>query len=160
MAGRNVNRIKTSNTWLVWILAGLVLGFVLGFIATVFRTDRRVNDDSRLLFQLTAVSEYKSLALLEYKYADTAHALKAIQDLITFMDRLGGSKLVANRPILAFDRSVAYTRLALLDEKIGDMQGYRHNLAFAAQCGKGLGDTHTSEKHLREGAENLDFYLP
>jgi len=158
MVGPNGNRV--SNTWLVWILSGLGLGLVLGFVAGVFQTHRRLCDSSRLLFQLTAVSEYKSLALLEYKHADTAHALSAMQDLVSFMDRVGRSHLIVNQPILEFDRSVTYTRLALLDEKSGDMEGYRQHIAFAAQCAKRVGETDTSEAHLREGAENLDTNLP
>jgi uncharacterized protein YggL (DUF469 family) len=145
-----------SRTVISWVLVGLALGAVGGAICA----HQAVNKRSRYLSQIMAVSEYQNLALLQYKHADTIHGKQSLQDLLAFMDRVEASRLSGSQDVLDFDRCLTYIRLALLDEKSGDVGAYQKDIAAAANCSKKLNNKDTSEAHLREVITKLDAYLP
>jgi hypothetical protein len=142
-----------TRIWILWILVGLALGIVGG----VFRAHQTVNKTSKYLSQLMAVSEYENLALLQYKHADTDRARQSMQDLLSFMDQVDASQLAEDKRTLEFDRSLTYMRLALLDEKSGDMESSRKHIAAAEES---IRITDPSETHLRQIVARLDSYLP
>jgi hypothetical protein len=152
------NREKTgqAKALLPWILIGLALGGVGGAI----HAHRTLNKNSQILSQIAAVSEYQNLALLQYKYADTDHARQSMQDLLSFMDHVEASHLLADKEVLEFDRSLTYMRLALLDEKSGDLEASRKDFAAAAESSEKLRNGDASEVHLRQIIAQLDSYLP
>ncbi|MFZ0276650.1 MAG: hypothetical protein WA254_19480 [Candidatus Sulfotelmatobacter sp.] len=136
-----------------WILIGLALGAVGGAVYARQRLDK----NSKYLSQWLAISEYENLAGLEYKHADTDHAKKAQQDLLTFMDYAEANRLATDKRTLEIDRGLTYMRLALLDEKSGDLEASRAHIAAAA---KTLQLDDTSEAHLRQIIAKMDSSLP
>jgi hypothetical protein len=100
------------------------------------------------------------LANLQYKHADTDHARQSQQDLLGFMDHAEENQLAVDKVTLEFDRSQTYMRLALLDEKSGDIEASRKHIVAAAECSKKLQNKDTSEAHLRQIIAKLDSYLP
>jgi hypothetical protein len=110
-----------------WILAGLLLGGVSGAIYA----HGRLVTSSKYLSQWLAISEYDNLALLQYKYANADHARQSLQDLINFMDRTEADHLAPDEQALGIDRALTYMRLALLDEKVGDVKAARAHIAEA-----------------------------
>jgi uncharacterized protein YggL (DUF469 family) len=145
-----------SQTLILWILIGLALGAVGGAIYA----HQAVKKRSRYLSQMMAVSEYQNLALLQYKHADTIHGKQSLQDLLAFMDRVEASRLSGSQDVLDFDRCLTYMRLALLDEKSGDVEAHQEDIAAASDCSKKLNNKDPSEAHLRQIIAKLDSYLP
>lgn len=151
--------IDTRNKTRYW--RGLVLvGLALGAFGGAIYAHRALNRNSRYLSQLLAVSEYEKIALLQYKHADIDHGRQSMRDLLSFMDHVEASNLVVDEDVFEFDRSLAYMRLALLDEKSGDIEASRRHIEAAADCAKRLRSTDSSEAHLREVTGKLDSYLP
>jgi hypothetical protein len=142
-----------ARTCVPWILIGLALGALGGAI----RAHQTLNKNSRYVSQLMAVSEYENLALLQYKHADTDHAKQAMQDLLGFMDHVEASQLVEDKRPLEFDRSLTSMRLALLDEKSGDIEASQKHMAATEES---IQITDPSEAHLRQIIARLDSYLP
>jgi len=110
--------------------------------------------------QTLALSEYENLALLQYKYSSLDHARQSLHDLLNFMARTEASQLAPDKAVLEGDRSLTFTRLALLDEKSGDLDAFHRNIAAAAECSKRIGNKDTSEERMRQVATRLDSYLP
>jgi hypothetical protein len=138
----------------------LIIGLGIGVVGGTTRARQSIDKNSRFLSQLTAVSEYENLTLLQYKYSDTDHARQAMQDLLDFINRVDASELAADRNVLEFDRSLTYMRLALLDEKSGNLQASRKNIDGAIDSSKKLGNANASEARLRQVAASLDSHLP
>jgi len=145
-----------ARAWLPWILVGLILGTSGGAI----HAHRTVNKNFKMLCQMMAVSEYQNLALLQYKYADLDHARQSMQDLLSFMNHAEETGLVVDREAFEFDRSLTYVRLALLDEKSGDIEASQRHIAAAAECSRRLGNKDASEAQLRQTVTRLDSHLP
>ena len=141
---------------ILWVIVGLTVGVTGGAILA----HRVLTPNSRMLSQWLAVSEYENLALLQYKHADTQHARQALQGLVSFMDRAEISQLVADKTTLEFDRSLAYMRLAMLDQKSGDMEAYKNHFGEATELSKRLGNKDVSEAHMREVVVKLDDNIP
>jgi hypothetical protein len=136
-----------------WILIGLVLGVVGGAVYARQRLDK----NSKYLSQWLAISEYENLAGLQYKHADRDHARKAQLDLLTFMDYAEANQLATDKKTLEIDRGLTYMRLAVLDDKSGDLEASRRHISAAA---KTLQIDDTSETHLRQIIAKMDSSLP
>jgi|HubBroStandDraft_1064217.scaffolds.fasta_scaffold03381_4 hypothetical protein len=136
-----------------WILIGLTLGALGGVVYGHLRLDK----NSTYLSQWLAFSEYEGLVGLQYKHADADHAKQSQQDLLSFMDHAEANQLTADKRTVQIDRGLTYMRLALLDEKSGDIEAFRKHIAAAA---KELQLNDTSEAHLRQIIAKLDSSLP
>jgi hypothetical protein len=153
-ASRNIAEKAGNVRGLIpWILIGLVLGAALSAVYA----HQRLEKSSGYLSQWAAFSEYENLALLQYKYADTNHARRSLQDLLSFMDHAEANRLAPDKGALEIDRGLTYMRLALLDEKDGDIEASRMHIATAA---KELRINDTSEAHLRQIIARMDSSLP
>ena len=153
-AGRN-SQEKGGHvrTLMPWILMGLALGAAGGALLAHQKLDK----SSKYLSQWLAFSEYENLAGLQYKHPDTDHARQSQQDLLSFMDHAEANQLAADKRTLEIDRGLTYMRLALLDEKSGDIEASRKHIAAAA---KKLQLNDASEAHLRQVIARLDSNLP
>jgi hypothetical protein len=156
MNSGNPKKISSARVAIPWILIGLMIGGGSGAISA----HHRLNRNFKMLSQMMAVSEYQNLALLQYKYADLYHARQSMQDLLSFMNQVEKSGLAVDKGAFEFDRSLAYMRLALLDEKSGDVEASRKHIAEAADCSTRIGNKDASEANLRQVATKLDYYLP
>ena len=141
-------------------IALVLIGLVIGGFGGATVANRTVSRNAQIICQTLALTEYQNLALLQYKYAGPDYARRSLQDLLNFMDQIEASQLAAEKDTLEFDRSLAYTRLALLDEKSGDIESAQAHIAAAAQSARKLGDKDASEAKLRQVVTRLDSYLP
>jgi hypothetical protein len=73
------------------------------------------------------------------------------------MEHAEENQLAVDKKTLEIDRGLTYMRLALLDEKRGDIEASRKHIAAAA---KTLQLNDTSEVHLRQIIAKLDSHLP
>jgi hypothetical protein len=143
-------------TTILWVIVGLTAGAMGGAIFA----HRVLTPNSETLSQWLAVAEYENLALLQYKHADTQHARRAMQGLVSFMDRVEMSQLVGDKATFELDRSLANMRLAILDQKSGDIEAYKKHFGVAAEFSQRLGNKDVSEAHMREVVARLDDNLP
>jgi hypothetical protein len=67
--------------------------------------------------QWVALSQYESLALLQYEQSDLPHARQALLDVLKFLDETEASNRVGEQKSIDGDRGLTYMRLALLEEK-------------------------------------------
>jgi hypothetical protein len=156
-AGANGREKRDGTRALLYLI---FVGLAIGGLAGATLANRVVNRNAQSISQTLAVSEYQNMALLQYKYADLDHARQSMQDLLSFMEQVEQSGLGVDRVALDFDRSLTYMRLALLDEKTGDIEASEKHIAVAAECSKKLGNKDPSEAHLRQIVTRLDSYLP
>jgi hypothetical protein len=107
-------------------LAATLAGFPLGYR----HAQRTVGVGASLASQFLALSQYKALANLQYKEADTAHSTQAQLDLVHFMQQLEGRQAIADRPRFDYDRARALMHLALRAQQDGndeEFQSYLHD---------------------------------
>jgi hypothetical protein len=107
-------------------LAATSVGFPLGF----WYAQHSMGDGAAIFSQTLALSQYETLADLQYKQADPAHGTQAQLDLVNFMNLLEARQKIALPREFDYDRGRALMRLALLAEQAGNdpaFQKYLHD---------------------------------
>lgn|SRR5487761_648820 len=128
--------------------AGLPLGFGLGH--------RLFDRDTRTLSDILALAEYETLAGAQYKQADIPHAKDALLDLLRFMNQMETNHRVEIQKAIDLDRGVTYMRLALLDEKSGNVQQAQDYIGKAQESMKKRDGKDVPEDKLRELVTKFD----
>jgi len=95
------------------LLIGILLGLPLGYL----RAQKSVGGGSKINSQWVALSQYESLALLQYEQSDLPHARQALLDVLKFLDETEASNRVGEQKSIDGDRGLMYMRLALLEQK-------------------------------------------
>jgi hypothetical protein len=125
-------RVKSSGL-------ALIVGLGVGVSVGVVHARRTVGVGLRLLSQDAAGGEYAQLAHLQYRYADELHARAALLDFINFAQQMRDTGKVEDRKTLDLDVAHAYMRLAGLDRRGGNMDGYQSNVSHAQDALRELG---------------------
>lgn len=133
-------------------LAGVLMGFPLGF----WHAQRTVGVGAKILSQSLALSEYETLANLQYKQADPEHGTEAQRDLLSFMRQLQATQEVAVSQELDFDQAKVLMRLALLEEQGGYSEGFQRYLHEAQESLHHSTHCSFSEKQMREFIAQAD----
>jgi hypothetical protein len=121
--------MKRVAKYALLILAAALVGFPIGF----WHAENSVGVGAAILSQAIALSEYETLANMQYKQADSFHGAQAQLDLLSFMEQLRTKQKIALPMELDHDQAKAFMRLALLDEQAGDNQGFQQNLHQAQE---------------------------
>lgn len=105
-------------------LVAALVGFPLGF----WHAQRTIAVGANILSQTLALSQYETLANLQYKQADPTHATQSQLDLVKFMQQLEATQTIAVRWEFDHDRARALMHLALLAKKAGNDDAFQQYL--------------------------------
>ena len=122
----------------------------IGFPVGLWNTRRTFGEGARIFSQSMAVTEYETLANLQYKQADAEHGAQAEQDLLTFMQQLQAKQEIAMPRSFAYVQAEALMRLALLDEQSGNYAAYQQHLQQAQEKLSTVDNRWYKEKQMRE----------
>jgi hypothetical protein len=95
------------------ILIGTLVGLPLGYL----RGHKSIGGGSKIMSQWVAMSQYQTLALLEYEQSDVTHGRQALLDVLKFLDETEAGNRAGDQKTIDADRGLTYMRLALLEEK-------------------------------------------
>jgi hypothetical protein len=112
----------------------LIVGLGVGISVGIAYARRTVGLGLKLLSQQAAGGEYAQLAHLQYRYADASHARAALLDFINFAQQMKDTGKVVDSKTLNLDVAHAYMRLAGLDRRAGNMDGYQSNVSHAQEA--------------------------
>lgn len=132
--------------------AGLILGLPLG----LGLGHRAFDKENELFSDVLALSEYETLAGIQYKESDVPHARQALLDLIRFMDEMETNNRLGLQKSMDLDRGMAFMRLAFLEEKAGnpsESAAYIHKAQAVLSKRDG---SEQSEEYLREQITRYD----
>jgi hypothetical protein len=118
---------------LVFQVVAFLVGLGAGISVGAARTSRAVRDGARWMSATASVGTYAALAHLQYRYADEPHARTALSDFVNFAQQAKASGKISDGRAFALDVAHAYMRLAGLDRRAGNMEGYRTNLSHAQE---------------------------
>ena len=93
---------------------------------------------------------------MQYKYSGPAERKQANIDLLQFMQEMETSKKRLNQKSIDGDRGFVYMRLALLEEKAGNLESARAYIQQAQASFKKRGDAEFSPDKEREGMKKFD----
>jgi len=127
------------------LLAAACVGFPVGF----WHAHSTIGDGAAMLSQTLALSEYETLANLQYKQADAEHGAQAELDLLHFMQQLQARQKIALAREFAYDEAKVQMRLALLEEQAGDYAGYQQHLQQAQETLSNADKRWYTEKQVR-----------
>lgn len=122
----------------------LIVGLIAGILVGALYARQTIGTSSNWMSQWAAVGTYAELTNLQYRYADEAHARAALSDFVSFADQLKAKGPVSDPKSFGFDVALTYMRLAMLDRRAGNMDGYQANLSRAQEALKAAGSQHTS----------------
>lgn len=126
------------------LIAGLTAGISVG----VVYAKQTIGTSSNWMSQWAAVGTYAELTNLQYRYADEAHARAALADFAKFAEQLKAKGTISDPKTFGFDVALAYMRLATLDRRAGNTEGYQANLSHAQEALKAAGSQHTSAEEM------------
>src|SRR5213080_506225 len=126
----------------------LVVGLIAGISVGVLYARQTIGTSSNWMSQWAAVGTYAELTNLQYQYADEAHARAALSDFVKFAEQLRAKGTISDPKTFGFDVALAYMRLAMLDRRAGNMDGYQANLSSAQDALKAAGSEHTSADEM------------
>ena len=108
-----------------------------------------------MMSQFLALKEFEVLTSLQYKESDPQRGRTALLDIPSFMRRMESEeKLSASiQRGVDLDRGITYMRLAVLDERAGNIESSKQFIR-QAQASMKLKDA--SENHLREVVAKFD----
>jgi hypothetical protein len=105
-------------------LVAALAGFLLGF----HHAERTIGAGANIFAQTLALTQYETLANLQYQEADVAHATQAQLDLVKFMQQLEARQTIAVPRTFSYERAQALMHLALLSEQAGNDEAFQHYL--------------------------------
>jgi hypothetical protein len=133
-------------------LAAALVGFPLGFR----HARNSIGDGAAMLSQTLALSEYETLANLQFKQADAQHGSQAQLDLLSFMQQLQASQKIAVPRALDYDRARVFMRLAMLEKQAGDHDKFQQYLRQAQQSLSRADHKWYTEDKMRKFIEEAD----
>lgn len=134
------------------IVGGLVVGLLVGFVLG----QRSFNSGIGMFSDVLALGEFETLTSLEFKEAAEPQAKQALLDLIQFMDDMETNGRSAIQREIELDRSIVYMRLALLEEKTGNLSESKNYVARAQETLKKRDGSSMPEDKLRDLAAKFD----
>lgn len=131
----------------------LVVGLGAGISIGVVYSRRTISLSNERMSQWAAVGTYAALAHLQYRYADEQHARTALSDFLSFAQQAKTAGKISDGKAFSLDVAHAYMRLAGLDRRDGNMEGYRENLSRAQEVLREFG----ARDNLAE--DNIERFL-
>jgi hypothetical protein len=119
--------MKQVVKYLLLTLVAAVAGFLLGFR----HAERTIGAGANIFAQTLALSQYETLANLQYQEADTTHATQAQLDLAKFMHQLEVRQTIAVPRAFSYERAKTLMHLALLSEQAGNDEAFQQYLRDA-----------------------------
>ena len=127
------------------MLAASFAGFPLGY----WHARSSMGNGAEILSQTLALSQYETLADLQYRQADAAHGAQAQLDLLNFMQQLEARQKIAMPRAFDYDRARVLMRLAVLAEQAGNDQAFQQYLHDAQKSLDNADHKWYSEKAMR-----------
>jgi hypothetical protein len=145
-----------------WMKSGLALivGLAVGGSLGVIHASRTIGMSASWMSQWAAVGQYAQLADLQYRYADEPHARAALADFLNFAQRMKDARKVSDSRTLGIDVALAYMRLAALDRRAGNADGYQSNVSRAQEALQVVGVQGTSVDEMQKMLERFDSGTP
>lgn len=112
----------------------LVVGLGAGISVGVIYARHTIGMSNRRMSQWAAVGTYAALAHLQYRYADEQHARAALSDFLSFAQQAKTAGKISDGRAFGLDVAHAYMRLAGLDRRGGNMDGYQSNVSHAQEA--------------------------
>jgi hypothetical protein len=139
---------------LVLSLAGLIVGLPLGF----WRGNQSLGEGAQIMADAYGLGEYEILAALQYKNSTLEYSKQAQLDLLQFMQQMEVANKQSLQKSIDGDRGFAYMRVALLEERGGNMESSRVCFQKAQESFKRRrsNDVH-SEEQLRDMIAKYDL---
>jgi hypothetical protein len=134
----------------------LVVGLGAGIPVGVIYARHTIGLSSGWMSQWAAVGTYAQLADFQYQYADEPHARAALSDFLSFAQRLRATDYVTDPKAFEVSVARAYLRLAVLDRRAGNTDGYRSDLSRAQDAQRAAGSPHTSVEDIERVVNRLD----
>lgn len=117
----------------------VAIGRGVGAVVGVKYARHTVGSSEARMSQWAAVGDHAALAHLQYRYADEAHARAAEPDFVSFAQQAKTSGKVSDGKTFSLDVAYAYVRLAGLDRRDGNMEGYKANRSRAKEAVREFG---------------------
>jgi hypothetical protein len=137
--------MKTFAKYGLLTFVAALAGFPLGY----WHAQRTIAVGADILSQTLALSQYETLANLQYKQADAAHGTQAQLDLVNFMQQLDSRQTIAVRREFDYDRARALMHLALLAQQAGNDEQYQQYLHDAQKSLDDVDEKWPSEETMR-----------
>jgi len=138
--------MKQVAKYVLLTLVAALAGFLLGFR----HAERTVGAGSTIFAQMLALSQYETLANLQYQEADAAHATQAQLDLVKFMQQLEARQTIAVPRAFNYERAQALMHLALLSEQAGNDEAFQQYLHDAQKSLDDVDQKWYSEEAMRK----------
>lgn len=126
----------------------LIVGLIAGISVGVLYAKQTIGTSSNWMSQWAAVGTYAQLTNLQYRYADEPHGRAALSDFVNFAEQLKAKGTISDPKAFGFDVALAYMRLATLERRAGNMEGYQANLSRAQEALKAAGSQHTAPEEM------------
>ncbi len=133
------------------MLLGFVIGGTLGYYAA--RTFTRA---SVVLGNMTSAAGYGNLAYMQYRHATPERAREALLGFVDYSKSLETMPDGEKDKVLLRDRALSYMRLALLEEKAGNINLSRQYAQAAQESFTAGGGRTSSGEELRTLVTTLD----
>ncbi len=116
--------MKRVAKYVLLTLVAAIAGFLLGFR----HAERTIGAGANIFAQMLALSQYETLADLQYQEANAAHAMQAQLDLAKFMQQLEARQTIAVPQTFNYERAKTLMHLALLSEQAGNDEAFQQYL--------------------------------
>jgi hypothetical protein len=100
--------------------------------------------------QTRALGEYETLVDIQYRNADYLHAKSALLNLVDFMNQMQERQKIVDHRAFVNDECITYMRLALLEEKAGNVEDSQHYIQQAREVLKREYHKNYSEEFVRK----------
>jgi hypothetical protein len=139
-------------TYAMILLIGTLMGLPLGYL----RAQKSIGGGSKIMSQWVALSQYESLAQMQYEQSDLAHGRQALLDVLKFLDETEASNRVGDQKSINADRGLTYVRLGLLEEKADNHDFSQDYIRKAQVSFKNCDGKEYSDEDLRNLMTKLD----
>jgi hypothetical protein len=133
-------------------LAAALVGYPLGY----WHAGNSMGEGAAILSQSLALSEYETLANLQFKQADVQHGSQAQLDLLSFMQQLQAGQKIAVPRALDYDRARVFMRLAMVEEQAGNDDKFQQYLRQAQESLNHADRKWYAEDKMRKFIEEAD----
>ncbi len=134
-------------TYAIALLTGLSVGSLFGFKTTSERLSL-----TRFVFTFPPES-LNDYAYIQYKQARTEDAKNALRLQASFLEQM---EHIQPDRLIESDLGTAYTRLAVLEEKDGNVEQYRLNIEKARDCIELNDKERLSDADIKAAAQRMD----
>lgn len=135
-----------------WVIGFAVAGACVGFLTGYSREIRSMRESSTFMSESAALGQYGQLAFWEYQNADAEHAKAALNDEVTFIDRMLANGMNSTQSAMLFDRALTYVRLSQIEKSTGHAAAAEEDLAKAKETLESLDGKKFSDQHMKEFA--------